>query len=176
MRSQKSNITNGEPYTWRQVSTVRGRAFGNRPPQGGYGAESLSLPEYQINPVKSVYVSTGGTPTKGQIKGMLEETRQASHYLGFDKDEAGRGFVKNFKVIAKEMGFADFTVQAFHPLGQYKDWNDALLGKKDQRLIDQGEIDFDYSKFAKEQEAERLQQEQERKQQEREERTSGFRR
>ena len=44
MRSQKSNITNGEPYTWRQVSTVRGRAFGNRPPQGGYGAESLSLP------------------------------------------------------------------------------------------------------------------------------------
>ena len=109
---------------------------------------------------------------------MLEETRQASHYLGYDKDEAGRGFVKNFKAIAKEMGFADFTVQAFHPLGQYKDWNDALLGKRDQRLIDQGEIDFDYSKFAKEQEAERLQQEQEqeRKQQEKEERTSGFRR
>ena len=49
-----------------------------------------AMAEYQINPVKSVYVSTGGTPTKGQIKGMLEETRQASHYLGFDKDEAGR--------------------------------------------------------------------------------------
>ena len=74
------------------------------------------------------------------------------------------------------MGFPDFTVQSYHPLGQYKDWNDALLGKKDQRLIDQGEIDFDYSKFAKEQEAERLQQEQERKLQEKEERTSGFRR
>ena len=135
-----------------------------------------AMAEYQINPVKSVYVSTGGTPTKGQIKGMLEETRQANHYLGFDKDEAGRGFVKNFKAIAKKMGFADFTVQAYHPLGQYKDWNDALLGRKDQRLIDQGEIDFDYQKFAKEQEAERLQQEQERKQQEKEERTSGFRR
>ena len=80
------------------------------------------MAEYQINPVKNVYVSTGGTPTKGQIKGMLEETRQANHYLGFDKDEAGRGFVKNFKTIAKEMGFTDFTVQAFHPLGQYKDW------------------------------------------------------
>lgn len=89
-----------------------------------------AMAEYQINPVKSVYVSTGGTPTKGQIKGMLEETRQASHYLGFDKDEAGRGFVKNFKTIAKEMGFADCMVQAYHPLGQYKDWNDALLGKK----------------------------------------------
>ena len=107
---------------------------------------------------------------------MLDETRQANHYLGFDKDEAGRGFVKNFKTIAKEMGFADCMVQAYHPLGQYKDWNDALLGKKDQRLIDQGEIDFDYSKFAKEQEAERLQQEQERKLQEKEVRTSGIRR
>ena len=133
-----------------------------------------AMAEYQINPVKSVYVSTGGTPTKGQIKGMLEETRQANHYLGFDKDEAGRGFVKNFKAIAKEMGFADFTVQAFHPLGQYKDWNDALLGKRDQRLIDQGEIDFDYFEFAKAQEAER--QQEQAKQEEKEEQTSGFRR
>ena len=132
------------------------------------------MAEYQINPVKNVYVSTGGTPTKGQIKGMLEETRQANHYLGFDKDEAGRGFVKNFKAIAKEMGFADFTVQAFHPLGQHKDWNDALLGKRDQRLIDQGEIDFDYFEFAKAQEAER--QQEQAKQKEKEEQTSGFRR
>ena len=106
---------------------------------------------------------------------MLEETRQANHYLGFDKDEAGRGFVKNLKAIAKEMGFPDFKVQSYYPLGQYKDWNDALLGKRDQRLIDQGEIDFDYFEFAKAQEAER-QQEQERKQKEKEERTSGFRR
>ena len=64
------------------------------------------------------------------------------------------------------MGFADFMVQAYHPLGQYKDWNDALLGKKDQRLIDQGEIDFDYFEFAKAQEAEKSQQDQERKPQE----------
>ena len=54
------------------------------------------------------------------------------------------------------------------------DWNDALLGKKDQRLIDQGEIDFDYFEFAKAQEAER--QQEQAKQKEREERTSGFRR
>ena len=46
---------------------------------------------------------------------------------------------------------------AFFTLGQYKDWNDALLGKRDQRLIDQGEIDFDYFEFAKAQEAERQQ-------------------
>ena len=55
------------------------------------------------------------------------------------------------------MGFADFTVQAFHPLGQYKNWNDALLGKREQRLIDHGEIDFDYFAFAKALEAERQQ-------------------
>ena len=72
------------------------------------------------------------------------------------------------------MGFADFTVQAYHPLGQYKDWNDALLGKRNQRLIDQGEIDFDYFEFAKAQEAER--QQEQAKQEEKEERTSGFRR
>lgn len=62
--------------------------------------------------------------------------------------------MKNFKAIAKEMGFADCMVQAYHPLGQYKDWNDALLGKRDQQLIDQGEIDFDYFEFVKAQEAE----------------------
>ena len=69
------------------------------------------------------------------------------------------------------MGFADCMVQAYYPLGQYKDWNDALLGKKDQRLIDQGEIDFDYIQFAKEQEAEKL-----KEQAKQEERTSGYRR
>jgi hypothetical protein len=43
-----------------------------------------------------------------------------------------------------------------------------------QRLIDQGEIDFDYFEFAKAQEAER--QQQQAKQKEKEEQTSGFRR
>ena len=31
-----------------------------------------------------------------EIAPALNMTRQANHYLGFDKDEAGRGFVKNF--------------------------------------------------------------------------------
>jgi hypothetical protein len=55
-----------------------------------------------------------------------------------------------------------------------KDWNDALLGKRDQCLIDQGEIDFDYFEFAKAQETER--QQEQAKQKEKEERTSSFRR
>ena len=46
---------------------------------------------------KSVYVSTGGTPTEGQIKGMLAATPEAHHYLCFDNDAAGRLFVEKFK-------------------------------------------------------------------------------
>lgn len=52
---------------------------------------------------------------KGANKGNAGRDPTSEPLLGFDKDEAGRGFVKNFKAIAKEMGFADFTVQAFHP-------------------------------------------------------------
>ena len=95
------------------------------------------MAEYQINPVKMVYVSTGGTPTEGQMRGLLSVTPNARHYLGFDKDDAGRQFVANFR-----------KVQAYHPLGCYKDWNDALLNKKSAELIAKGEPDtFDYAEF-----------------------------
>lgn len=77
-----------------------------------------------------VYVSTGGTPTEGQMRGLLSVTPNARHYLGFDKDDAGRQFVANFRKVAAEMGFRHEHVQAYHPLGCYKDWNDALLNKK----------------------------------------------
>ena len=114
-----------------------------------------AMAEYQINPAKSVFVSTGGTPTTGQIRGMLEVTPNARHYLGFDKDEAGRQFVDNFKAIAKEMGFRQENVQAYHPSGIYKDWNDALLNKKSPSLVELGYEDcFDYGKFLAERKAE----------------------
>ena len=103
---------------------------------------------YQINPVKMVYVSTGGTPTEGQMRGLLSVTPNARHYLGFDKDDAGRQFVANFRKVAAEMGFRHEHVQAYHPLGCYKDWNDALLNKKSAELIAKGEPDtFDYAEF-----------------------------
>ena len=41
-----------------------------------------AMSEYQINPVKMVYVSTGGTPTEGQMRGLLSVTPNARHYLG----------------------------------------------------------------------------------------------
>ena len=71
-----------------------------------------AMAEYQINPVKMVYVSTGGTPTEGQMRGLLSVTPNARHYLGFDKDDAGRQFVANFRKVAAEMGFRHEHVQA----------------------------------------------------------------
>lgn len=109
-----------------------------------------AMAEYQINPVRTVFVSTGGTPTERQMRGLLALTPHARHYLGFDKDTAGQQFVDNFRRIAADMGFRRENVQSFHPSGCYKDWNDALLGKKDASLIQQGECDFDYAKFIQE--------------------------
>ena len=72
---------------------------------------------------------------------MLARTPDARHYLGFDKDVAGRLFAKNFKFIASKMGFRAENVQSYHPPGCYKDWNDALLGKMTPELKALGEID-----------------------------------
>lgn len=108
-----------------------------------------AMAEYQINPVKSVFVSTGGTPTERQMRGLLGITPYSRHYLGFDKDMAGRQFVENFRKIAAEMGFRSENVQSFYPSGCYKDWNDALLGKKDVRLMLEGECDYDYREFSR---------------------------
>ena len=114
-----------------------------------------AMAEFQINPVKSVYVSTGGTPSQRQIRGMLETAPNANHYLGFDKDLAGKQFVENFKSIAKDMGFGFGQVQSYHPLGQFKDWNDALLDKRDPRLVEAGEKDYDYQVQLEENKAQR---------------------
>lgn len=90
-----------------------------------------------------VYVSTGGNPTIMQIRGMLSATPRAEHFLGFDKDVAGKQFVANFKSIADDMGVEKERVRLHQPLGYYKDWNDALLGKKTMDLPDVS-TDYDY--------------------------------
>ncbi len=91
----------------------------------------------------SAYVSTGGSPTIMQIRGMLAATKDARHYVGFDKDAAGKQFLANFRSIAEDMGIGKERVQANQPLGYYKDWNDALLGKKTMTLKDVS-CDYDY--------------------------------
>lgn len=108
-----------------------------------------AMAEFQLDKVKDfqpdgLYVSTGGTPTERQIRGLLAATPNARHYIGFDKDEVGRQFVANFRRIADEMGFPRDNVMSWHPLGYYKDWNDALLDKKDMSLARFGETDYDY--------------------------------
>ena len=50
---------------------------------------------------KSVFVSTGGNPTIGQMEGLLETTN-ASFHLCFDNDTAGRQFAENFMKVARE--------------------------------------------------------------------------
>ena len=113
-----------------------------------------AMAEYQLNPVKSVFISTGGAPTDSQMKGVMALTPGSRHYLGFDKDEAGRKFVERFKEIAAEIGFKN-QISANHPLGCFKDWNDALLGKESLELIDAGEIHYNYHDSVSEEELER---------------------
>lgn len=84
---------------------------------------------------KSVYVSTGGTPTDGQIRGMLTETPAASHFLCFDNDAAGRSFVERFKTIAQEMNIPPDRIKVFPMLPCYKDWNDVLLERTNPEYL-----------------------------------------
>ena len=47
--------------------------------------------------LKAVFVSTGGNPTVGQMRGMLAHTPSAKHHICFDNDLAGRQFTENLK-------------------------------------------------------------------------------
>ena len=47
---------------------------------------------------KSVFISTGGSPSMHQFKGMLEQTEKATHHLCFDNDRAGRMYAINFAI------------------------------------------------------------------------------
>ena len=51
----------------------------------------------------SVFVSTGGNPTRGQMQGLIRTAPKAAFHLCFDNDEAGRQFTANFMTVAKEL-------------------------------------------------------------------------
>lgn len=142
----KAEGSNGSEGLW--IANLTGKPLEKAGEIKWFESAYDAMAEYQINPVKSVFVSTGGTPNEGQMKGLLSITPNARHYLGFDKDDAGRQFVANFRKIAADMGFHPENVQAYHPLGCYKDWNNALLNRKSADLIAKGEPDtFDYGEF-----------------------------
>lgn len=46
---------------------------------------------------KAVFVSTGGTPTVEQMRGVISRTRSARQHICFDTDTAGREFADNLK-------------------------------------------------------------------------------
>ena len=152
----KAEGSNSSEGLW--IANLTGKPIDKVPVILWFESAYDAMAAYQINPQKCIYVSTGGTPTEGQIRGMLSVTPNARHYLGFDKDAAGKQFISHFKEIASRMGFRSENVQAYHPLGCYKDWNDALLNRKSAELISQGEDDnFDYGEFMAEQKAKREQ-------------------
>lgn len=51
----------------------------------------------------AVFVSTGGNPSVGQMKGIIRNAPSASFHLAFDNDQAGKQFVKNFQDVADSM-------------------------------------------------------------------------
>ncbi len=51
---------------------------------------------------KAVFVSTGGNPTRGQMRGLLGAATAATIHLCFDNDAAGRQFAENFIDVVKE--------------------------------------------------------------------------
>lgn len=77
----------------------------------------------------AIFVSTGGTPTDGQMKGLLAAAPHAHHFLCFDNDKAGREFCAHFHKVAESLGIDADCVYDFPLLPCYKDWNDALQGK-----------------------------------------------
>lgn len=48
----------------------------------------------------AVFVSTGGSPSQQQFKGLLKETPNACHHLCFDRDRAGQVFAVNFALTS----------------------------------------------------------------------------
>lgn len=94
-----------------------------------YQIHQNSYKEHPELAENAIFVSTGGTPTDGQIKGMLDATPGVHHFLCFDNDKAGREFSAHFHKVAEARGIPADDVKDFPLLPHYKDWNDALQQK-----------------------------------------------
>lgn len=79
---------------------------------------------------KSVFVSTGGSVTEGQIRGVIREAANAEHRLCFDNDQAGETYVEHFHdVMIKEEIRLERATRDCPEIG-FKDWNDQLTGRR----------------------------------------------
>ena len=57
----------------------------------------------------AVYLSTGGSPSEQQFKGVLKANTEAWHYLCFDNDKAGRMYTFNFLMHRENRFFNSYT-------------------------------------------------------------------
>lgn len=75
---------------------------------------------------KSVFISTGGTPTIMQFRGVIREAQSADHHLCFDNDIAGKQFVFNFEQELKRVR------EEMPKVGEdMEEYMDSLRDKKD---------------------------------------------
>lgn len=65
-----------------------------------------------LNMEDSVFVSTGGSPSQEQFKGMIAETPTATHHLCFDRDRAGQVFAINFALTHAGREFSSYLSKA----------------------------------------------------------------
>ena len=65
----KAEGSNGSEGLW--IANLTGKPIEKADEILWFESAYDAMAEYQINPQKSVFVSTGGTPTEGQIRGML---------------------------------------------------------------------------------------------------------
>lgn len=141
----KAEGSNSSEGLW--IGNLHGNSLKNATGVAWFESAYDALAFYQLNreAIKShpkearnsVYVSTGGTPTEAQIRGMLAETPDIMHYLCFDNDAAGHSFVEKFKQMAHNMKIPEERIRVFPMLPCYKDWNDVLLERVNPDYLEQ---------------------------------------
>ena len=95
---------------------------------------------YQLRPSlekelrKAVFISTGGTPTEKQMRGVIALTLSARQHICFDTDQAGIEFTKNLK---KELYRATRSTIEVTP--ERKPYLDTV---SDDENLDSGEIEL----------------------------------
>ena len=59
---------------------------------------------------KGVYLSTGGNPSHKQFEGIIKACPNAVHYLGFDRDNAGKMYACNFALLKSGREFSSYSM------------------------------------------------------------------
>lgn len=93
---------------------------------------------------KSVFISTGGSVTESQMRGVIREAVKAEHRLCFDNDQAGETYVARFQeVLVKEDMKLERATRDRPEMG-FKDWNDQLVGRRQYHEDDDLVFSQDY--------------------------------